>query len=203
MSSFHLLKVSRLEGLTDGIFAIAMTIMVLNLHVPEHATLTDVDPIVNANLASTLFIYIGSFIILGTHWIAMNFQLGLLDHLSRTYLWANMFYLMVICVIPFSANFLGKFPYNTHSIDFYAVNLICGTLGQFVVMQTAHYLKLNKPQYTIAIRRAALQRMAVAPPFYIASIIIANWDMRLAFVMLVAPTILYLFPGRIDRYEGA
>src|SRR3990167_2587906 len=176
MSSFHVLKVSRLEGLTDGIFAIAMTIMILNLHVPDQASITDVDPIVNASLVSTLFIYVGSFIILGTHWIAMNFQLGLLDHLNRPYLWTNMFYLMVICVIPFSANFLGKFPYNVHSIEFYAGNLLCGSLGQFVVMQTAHYFKLNKDKYTSAIRRAALQRMMVAPPFYIASIAVAHWN---------------------------
>lgn len=202
MSSFHLLKVSRLEGLTDGIFAIAMTIMILNLHVPDQASVNDVDPLVNANLIATLFIYAGSFIILGTHWIAMNFQLGLLDHLNRPYLWANMFYLMVVCVIPFSANFLGKFPYNAHSIEFYAANLLCGSLGQYVVMQAAHYFKLNKDRYTPAIRRATLQRMMLAPPFYICSVLVAQWNMRLAFAMLVAPTLMYIFPGRIDRYEG-
>lgn len=202
MPHTHLLKVSRLEGLTDGIFAIAMTIMILNLHVPGSAPVDGVDPLVSPDLLSTLFIYVGSFIILGTHWIAMNFQLGLLDHLNRPYLWANMFYLMVICVIPFSADYLGKFPYTVHSIDFYAANLLCGSVGQMVILYCAHYFKLNKDLYTHAIRRATLQRIFLAPPFYIASIIVAHWNMQLAFVLLVAPTFMYIFPGRIDRYEG-
>lgn len=190
MPTSHLLKVSRLEGLTDGIFAIAMTIMVLNLHVPEHMATKDILPLIKVDIFTNLFIYVGSFAILGTHWIAMNFQWGLLDRLNRPYLWANMFYLMVICVVPFSANLLGEYPFSIESVYFYALNLICASLGQFVVLQCAHHYGLFKPFYTREIYHAALTRIMVAPVCYVASMILANWNIMGAFVLLVAPTVI-------------
>jgi uncharacterized membrane protein len=202
MASVHLLKISRLEGLTDGIFAIAMTIMVLNLHVPAHLGTNTILPfVIKKDIFHNLFIYAGSFIILGTHWIAMNFQLGLLERLNRIYLWTNMFYLMVICVVPFSANLLGVYPRNTDSLNFYAINLLCASLGQLLTLVCAHFYKLYKTIYTLAIYHAALQRILVAPLFYVTSLIIAHWSMTAGFILLVAPTLIYIIPGRIDRYE--
>tara|TARA_R110000868_G_scaffold325385_4_gene586167 strand:- start:2906 stop:3517 length:612 start_codon:yes stop_codon:yes gene_type:complete len=202
MSSIHLLKLSRLEGLTDGIFAIAMTIMVLNLHVPVNVPTSDILPFIKKDIYTNLFIYAGSFIILGTHWIAMNFQWGLLDHLNRAYLWANMFYLMVICVVPFSANLLGEYPYNTDSIDFYAANLLCCSLGQVVALECANYYKLYKDSYTPNLRLTALRRLLIAPIFYLSAIIAARWSIMSGFILLVAPTLIYLKPGHIDRFDG-
>jgi uncharacterized membrane protein len=201
MSSTHLLKVSRLEGLTDGIFAIAMTIIVLNLHVPSHLPDQEIPPMIKDDVYSNLFVYIGSFIILGTHWIAMNFQWGLLERLNRVYLWVNMFYIMAICIIPFSANLLGAYRYNIASIYFYAINLLCCSLGQFIILNTSVYYKLNKTAYTPAIYRATTLRIMVAPIFYVSSLILTHWTTKGCFILLVAPTLIYMIPGRIDRYE--
>lgn len=202
MASIHLLKISRLEGLADGIFAIAMTIMVLNLHVPLHIQTHKIFPLIQKDLYTNLIIYVGSFVILGTHWVAMNFQWGLLERLNRIYLWTNIFYLMVICVIPFSANLLGAYPNNIDSINFYGINLLCCSLGQFLTLECAHFFKLYKSEYTPAIHRAALRRIWVAPPFYVASLLIAHWNIVVAFSLLVFPTLIYIIPGRIDRFEG-
>lgn len=198
----HLLKISRLEGLTDGIFAIAMTIIVLNLRVPDQFPI-DGALFMQSEIYLTLFIYMGSFIILGTHWIAMNFQWGLLDRLNRIYLWTNLFYLMIICVIPFSANLLGKYPSKIDSIKFYAINLLCASLGQLLILECAVFFKLfKKDRYSADIHRAALLRILVAPFFYVSSLIVSPWSTLAAFILLVAPTLIYMIPGRIDRYEG-
>ncbi len=202
MAITHLLKISRLEGLTDGVFSIAMTIMVLNLHLPNHFNTGDVSPIVQSNIYINLYMYAGSFIILGTHWIAMNFQWGLLERLNRIYLWTNMFYLMAICVIPFSANLLVAYPHSIYSINFYAINLLCTSLGQMITLTCAYYFKLNKNTYRIEVYRAALLRILVAPVFYISSLVMTHWSTSIAFILLVLPTAIYLIPGRIDHYEG-
>lgn len=202
MHATHLLKVTRLEGLSDGIFAIAMTIMVLNLHVPAHVHVSDIIPVIKGDLTRYIAIYVGSFIILGTHWIAMNFQIGLLDHMNRFYLWTNMLYLMVICIIPFSANLLGEYPDSTDSINFYAINLLCASIGQFAVLQCAHYYTLNKKIYTNDIYLASLKRIMLAPVFYLLALMIAKSSAIGAFLLLVAPTFVYIFPGKIDRYES-
>lgn len=196
----RILKISRLEGLTDGVFAIAMTILALNLHVPSdipHDHLSLLMPGIYFNL----LIYAGSFIILGTLWVAMNFQMGLLNHLNRPYLWCHVFYLMAICVVPFSASLAADFRDSYISITFYAINLLCASFMQFVISECAHLYHLNRDIYNASVRRAIVQRIFVAPPCYIAALIIARWHMSLAFIFLIAPTIIYIVPGYVDFFD--
>lgn len=71
------------------------------------------------------------------------------------------------------------------------------------MLECAHYFKLYKEDiYIPAIRHAAILRILVAPLFYVSSIIIAEINVTLAFIFLVAPTIIYMIPGRIDKYES-
>lgn len=202
MATLHILKISRLEGLTDGIFAIAMTLLVLDLRIPAHLETAHLSTILRHDVLAKLFIYAGSFVILGTLWVAMTFQVGLLERINRPYLWANVFYLMAICVVPFSANLLGFFPYSPMSIYFYVGNLLCASLGQLLIAQCAYYYQLNKEGYNSEIRHAIIRRILVAPVFYVVSIFLAHWNTGLAFIMLIAPTVIYMIPGRVDHYEG-
>jgi uncharacterized membrane protein len=196
-----ILKVSRLEALTDGVFAIAMTILALNLHVPSqnipHSELSLIMPTVYLNL----IIYAGSFIILGTLWVAMNFQMGLINHLNRPYLWCHVFYLMTICVVPFSSSLVASYPDSFISITFYVINLLCASLMQFIICECARIYKLNRDIYTPLVHRAIVQRIFVAPPFYIASFIIANWNTSIAFIFLIVPTLIYIVPGYVDKFD--
>lgn len=197
----RLLKVSRLEGLTDGIFAVAMTILVLDLRLPAGAIdITHLSLFLNG-IYLKLFIYCGSFIILGTLWIAMNFQFGILDHLNRTYLWCNIFYLMAICVVPFSASFVAAFSNSETSLKFFAVNLLCCSFGQLLISECARIYQLNGPRYTPAIRRAVLQRISVGPPFYILSIFLASVNTTIAFIILIIPPLVYMIPGYVDQFD--
>ncbi len=201
MRLVHLLKVSRLEGLTDGVFSIAMTILILDLRIPSFIS-QDLMKILEHDTFYRLLIYAESFIILGTLWVAMNFQLGLLQRINRPYLWTNISYLMIICIIPFSVNLVGSFPKSVTSISVYAVNLLFTSFSQILIFSCARYFKLNKDICTPAITHAVISRIAVGPFFYIASLILAHWNTHAAFILLIAPTIIYIFPGMIDRYES-
>jgi uncharacterized membrane protein len=202
MATTHLLKISRLEGLTDGIFAIAMTILVLDLHIPRDLAVNMLLHVMKSEVFFRIYVYVASFAILGTLWVAMNFQLGLLERLNRVYLWTNIFYLMVICVVPFSASLIGAYPTNPESITFFAVNLLFASLGQFLTAQCSYYYKLNKSFYHAALRNAVLRRIFFAPPFYIAAMFMAHWHTDIAFILLFTPILAYMIPGRVDTYEG-
>lgn len=197
----RILKVSRLEGLTDGVFAIAMTILVLDLRLPVGITPEQLPDVLTSIVLAKLFIYVGSFILLGTLWVAMNFQLGLLERINRPYLWTNVFYLMVVCVVPFSASLVAAYPHNTSSILFYAFNLLCVSLMQFLILLCSHHYHLNNTIYTPALRRAIVQRIFVAPCFYLLSILCAYWDPSLSFILLLVPTAIYMLPGKVDKFE--
>lgn len=203
MRLIHLLKISRLECLTDGIFAIAMTILVLDLRIPPEFLTQELRQILHDVILYKLLIYAGSFFILGTLWVAMNFQFGLLQRLNRPFVWTNIVFLMVICVVPFSASLVGSFPNSVTSIYFYAINLLCASAMQLIVFGCAHYYKLhNTSLYTPKIGAAVVKRVLVAPFFYVGSLIASYWHTHMAFILLILPTIIYIFPGMIDRYEA-
>lgn len=201
MSDKHLLKVSRLECLTDGVFAIAMTILAFDLRLPKGIPAEKLSIILTTHVLDKLVVYGISFIILGTLWVAMNFQLGLIARLNRPYLWSHVFYLMFVCVVPFSASLVAEYPKSHAAIIFYVANLFCTTMAQFVITHCAHVFKLNKDINTAPIRRAMIQRLLVAPVFYVLSLILAYWHVRFAFITLLIPTFLYMLPGKVDSYE--
>lgn len=201
MNFHHLLKLSRFEALTDGIFAIAMTILVLDIRLPKGLDETTLKLLLNSEIMHEVFIYMGSFAILGTQWIAMNFQQGFLDHINRPYLWANIFYLMTICIIPFSASLLAEYTRSYVSVMFYACNLIAANFGQWLTWKTSHHFKLNNETATTYARVVVSQRIYLAPVFYFASLIIAYWSIGLAFLALIAPPLIYIIPGRVDKVD--
>jgi uncharacterized membrane protein len=201
MRQSPILKISRLEGLTDGTFAIAMTILALDLHLPEGISISNLATYFFSTMFLKFLIYIGSFIILGTLWVAMNFQLGLIKHVNRPYLWTNIFYLMLICIVPFSANFLAHYPENQLSISFFAINIILANMMQYLIFRCAHKYDLNSELHTPVIHKAIIKRLWVAPIFDVAALIVAFWSTELAFLILVAPPIIYMFPGKIDQFN--
>lgn len=202
MNHKNLLKLSRFESLTDGVFAIAMTILILDLHLPLGLDFSQLNSLLKSEIVERILIYAGSFIILGTQWIAMNFQQGFLDHINRPYLWTNIFYLMIVCIIPFSASLLGLYPHSYASILFYAVNLIFANVGQAMTWYCSHYFKLNSDVYTPYARKVVSLRIIVAPIFYVASLFIALWSTKLAFLALIAPPLIYIIPGKVDSVEN-
>lgn len=194
------LKISRLEGLTDGVFAIAMTILVLDLRFGHSLSKTDFSKFLLTEVLYKIFIYIGSFIILGTLWIAINFQQGLLQRLNRMYLWSNIIYLMTICIIPFSASLVANYPNDQASVSFFAVNLLCASMGQLLVTQCAHHYHLYQHFYNNDIRYAIIRRIFVAPAFYAVALFVNYWNTHAAFLILVMPILIYIKPGKVDTY---
>lgn len=202
MEHKNLLKLSRFEALTDGVFAIAMTILILDLHLPLGLGISQLNALLQNEILERILIYGGSFLILGTQWIAMNFQQGFLERINRPYLWANIFYLMIIGVIPFSASLIALYPNSYASILFYALNLIFANAGQALTWYCSHYFKLNGDVYTPYARKVVSLRIAVAPIFYIASLFIGLWSPKLAFLALIAPPLIYIIPGKVDSVEN-
>lgn len=200
MKHDHILQVPRLAGLCDGVFAIAMTILIVEVRLPSGITQAQLSKVLTMQVLGEVFIYAGSFIILGTQWIAINFQHGFLHRVNRYYLWANIFFLMTIGIIPFSAHLLINFPDNLTSIVFYSLNLTCCSVFQLVVWQTGELFKIYSSEYNNFTKKVIFYRLALPPVFYVLAVIIAQWHTMIAFIILMIPPIFYLIPGKLDRY---
>jgi len=118
-------SVGRLETLTDGIFAIVMTLLVLELRIPEIH-----DPAGGAlaqalrDLAPKLLSFAISFVILGVYWVAHHTQFQYIRRADHTLIWLNIFLLLCVSVVPFSTAMLGQYVGDQVAAAFYGTNLI-------------------------------------------------------------------------------
>ncbi len=122
-----MLKQSRLDALADGIFAIVMTLLVLEIRIPEifqYATETELTSFLIENLP--LFIsYMLSFTLLFVYWRAHHYIASILArNIDQQLAAINAFFLMLIALVPFSTHFIGAFSYSQIAIIFYGGNMI-------------------------------------------------------------------------------
>jgi uncharacterized membrane protein len=115
----------RIETLTDGIFAIVMTILVLELvlpHIPQSEVYKEL-PKHLLELWPVFLSYVTSFIILGFFWMGHDKQFHYIKRVNGTLLWISIFYLMFIALIPFSTILIGEYGDQQISVLIYGVNL--------------------------------------------------------------------------------
>jgi len=103
----------RLEGLSDGIFAFAMTLLVVGLDLPDKSTIVQstgyaMDTLVS--LESDFLHYILAFLILGAFWLSHHTQLHSVKRIDKMYVWLNLSVLLFVALLPFSTSFSGDFP---------------------------------------------------------------------------------------------
>ncbi len=110
-SQSHLIK-ARLEALSDGIFAFAMTLLVISLSVPDKATLVSSNAYalqVLINLYSGFMHYALAFLILGAFWLSQHMQFHSVRTPDKIFTWINLITLMFVALLPFSSSFSGAF----------------------------------------------------------------------------------------------
>jgi uncharacterized membrane protein len=131
---------NRLEFLFDGIFAIAMTILVLELKVPDLTDRHSVSELFHGLLehGSTFVSYILSFVMLGMMWFTHNEQFQHVRKVSRSMLVLQLSQLAIAAFFPFCASLLGKYPTNNLSIVIYTGCIVCYMWGAAIHWIVAH-----------------------------------------------------------------
>ncbi len=200
MSANRILTKARLGSLTDDIFAVAMTIMIFRLELPADITSMQLPDVLVHSVLKDLLILAGSFVILGSQWMAMHFQHGFLVNIDRSYCWLTLAFLLVSCVVPFSANLLVQFPEDKLVIYFYAGNLMLSQLTQWATISYATRNKLNHPDDAALAYTFVMRRILIAPICYISGIFLASWSIPLAFFVMILPPVLYIFPSSLDKF---
>jgi uncharacterized membrane protein len=124
-SAFEISR-SRLEFLFDGIFAIAMTILVLELKVPELADRHSVAEMARdlAHHGATFFSYIFTFFVLGMLWYRHNQHYRHVLHITPAMLTLHLVQLAMAASFPFCAALLGRYPTNNFTVVVYTTNLL-------------------------------------------------------------------------------
>jgi uncharacterized membrane protein len=155
--------VERLLALSDGVVAIALTLLVLSLHVPIS---TVSHPITSSSglwhalqgLADPFISYVISFYVIAQFWLAHHRTFRLMTGHDEGLAWWNFLFLFAITLLPFSADLLGQYSGNPVAVDLFAFNLLVGSLSTIIVMTAAQRKGLLKPTAKPEVLRAGRVR---------------------------------------------
>ncbi len=137
------LPLKRIEALSDGIFAIAMTILVLNIDIPDKEV-ADRIGLFNALIknANQFYSYFLSFWLLGIFWIIQHRQMNMMEKTNQTHIWINITMLMFICLIPFSSSLQSDYGFETTSAAIFSLNMLI--IGLLNLLNWSYATKNNR-----------------------------------------------------------
>ena len=194
----------RIEALSDGIFAIAMTLLVLDIKIPKMP-----EAAVHAGeLAPTLLAlwpkflsYVTSFVVLGVFWVGHHGYAHFLKRTDRWLLWINLLFLMFVVFVPFSTDLLGDHPRDRVAVIIYGGNIIALSLAlclQWWYATRKHRLVGRDLEPEIV--RKGLQRTFGAAVIYACAVLLALFNPTISLIVYAVIPFFYILPSRLDHH---
>jgi uncharacterized membrane protein len=193
---------SRIAALVDGIFAVAMTLLVLDLRLPEGATLSGDSAVWRqlVGLTGRISAYALSFIVLGMFWIGHHSLFHFVRRVSREVLWVNLLFLLCITLVPFSTNLLSGHTHLQIPIVVYGINLLLiAGISLFQVIYLEHHPELTHDQLSPSWAANMRRRILIPIIIVAASIAISFCKPRLAMSAYWLVLIFHFLPGKHRR----
>jgi uncharacterized membrane protein len=196
-----LMSLSRFEAFSDGVFAIAATLLALEIRV---ADLSNATPELVwreiLHLFPHIISYITSFIVIGVIWLNHHALFHFIKRVDRISLTINLFLLMCIAFIPSSTAIVGKYSTYPIIVSFYGFSLaITGLVYNVLWFYVLNrYIKSENSIQRHLIRQASVWSISY-PMSYLLSALVALINSRLSLVLYAAISLFYLLPGVIDQ----
>jgi TMEM175 potassium channel family protein len=180
---------NRLEAFSDGVIAIIITIMVLEMKVPHTASLADLAPIFPVFLS-----YVLSFVYVGIYWNNHHHLLHACTKVSGSILWANLHLLFWLSLFPFATGWMGENHFAPVPSALYGCVLLCAAIAYWVLQQTI--IAVHGPESILKAAVGADWKGKLSPVVYgiaILSTFILPW---LAQLLYVSVALIWLIPDR-------
>jgi uncharacterized membrane protein len=114
---------ARVLALTDGVFAIIITLLVLEIHVPELTQGYSLNQALR-EIRPSLVAFVISFILAGMYWVGHRDLFALIRRTDRGLVWLNILYLLPLCLLPFAAGLLGRYDQEPVALRIYGLLLV-------------------------------------------------------------------------------
>jgi len=182
----------RLEAFSDGVIAIIITIMVLELKVPHEADLAALRPLI-----PVLSSYVLSFVYVGIYWNNHHHLMHAVQQINGAVLWANLHLLFWLSVVPFVTTWMGENYLASMPVAVYGVVLLMAAVAFTILTRT---LIAHHENSKLAMALGDDQKGKLSLALYAAAIPLAFVDPRIALAIYVAVAILWFLPDRrIER----
>ena len=184
---------TRLEAFSDGVVAILITIMVLELRAPQGASLASLRAV-----APTFAAYVLSFVLLGIYWNNHHHMLHAATRINGAVLWANLHLLFWLSLVPFVTNWMGDNPIDAAPTALYGAVMILAACAYTILQATI--IRAEGPHSRLAamVRSGAKEKLSIA--LYVTGTGLASVNHWAAQGLYAAVAIIWLVPDRrIER----
>lgn len=197
-------QLERLTFFSDAVFAIAITLLIIEVHVPHPAASSDaawLEALVE--LIPQLAGFFLSFVVVGAVWAAHHRVFGLLRHYDPSIVWPNLFLLMAIAFTPFSTALMSAHPVERVPEVFYATSLLIAGVLQYRLVRKAlrpPFLAPGVSDDTVAVLR---RRSLAMPSMALLSGILAMWWPGRSNILLVLTPLVVMLYARMGTRKVA
>jgi len=182
----------RVEAFSDGVIAIIITIMVLELRPPHDATLAGLRP-----LLPVLGSYVMSYIFIGIYWSNHHHLLHAAQHVDGKCLWANLHLLFWLSLIPFVTAWMGENHFTQWPVALYGGVLLCSAIAYFILVRA---LLASPGNEVLAAALGSDFKGRISIVVYVVAISLAFVRAWAGFLLYVLVAVMWLIPDRrIER----
>lgn len=195
---------TRLEALSDGVFAIVMTLLVIEIVVPELHHPTDTELWTELHRLAPLFVsYFVSFTVLAMFWISHNFFYGAFTKVvNRQLVLLNMLYLSFVALVPFSAHFLGSYPDSRLVVFVYGCNVfILGLISASFLWYAIRSKEIDTTHISRRILTQAKIRSYLTPSMTLIGMAMIPFSLSFALFCYAFPIFFNIIPGLLNWVE--
>jgi uncharacterized membrane protein len=179
----------RLEAFSDGVIAIIITIMVLELKIPHESTVAALRPLIPVFLS-----YVLSFIYIGIYWNNHHHLLHAIRHVNGSTLWANLHLLFWLSLIPFVTAWMGENHFAALPVSLYGTVLLFNAIAYFILSRVLIASHGKDSALAIALGRDFKAKVSLV--LYIVAIPLSFINSWLACVLYILVAVMWLIPDR-------
>ena len=184
----------RLEAFSDGVIAILITIMVLELHVPHGGDWAALAP-----LTPVFLTYILSFVYLGIYWNNHHHMLQLTSHINGGVLWANLHLLFWLSIVPFVTGWMGENHFAELPTAIYGAVLLMCAIGYTILQETI--IRAQGPHSRLRAAIGGDRKGKISLVCYVAAIPLAFVHRGISQVLYILVALTWLVPDRRIEHQ--
>lgn len=192
----------RLEAFSDGVIGVIITILVLEIHLPNtHLTESELIPAL-IDLMPKIISYVVSFVFVAVWWVAHHQLFHIIDRTDRGLLWLNSLFLLFLSFLPFPTAMIGEYPHSKISAIIYGLTGIFTGLS-FVGMRWYACFKASLVSPTISkeILASAIKKGMLSPTLYFLGVLSSFVSVYISLAIYVLIPCYFFVPGILEKHN--
>jgi uncharacterized membrane protein len=202
------LTTQRVEAFSDGVFAIAITLLILEIRVPHVEGASESKSLAHAlfDLWTSYFAYILSFVMIGIYWANHHYLFKFFKKTDHLFNLLNVFFLMCISFLPFPTAVLAEYMNNPHerhtAVSLYAFGLLLPAFSFLCIWFYGSYKRrLLDHKLAPSFVQLLTKQYLLSNLLYLSAVVVSFWHTTTSLVICVCLTLLYLLPPKKPVYQ--